>query len=75
MRFTVERRCEQHPDPYDCPDNLVAFVAKSRTYGLIVHDGGTSYVEIAHCPWCGARLPPRANGPDGSPPAGAVPIA
>ena len=25
--------------------------------GLPVHDGGASYVLVAFCPWCGARLP------------------
>lgn len=26
-------------------------------FGLIVHDGGQSYVLIQHCPWCATRLP------------------
>ncbi|WP_443024360.1 DUF6980 family protein [Sphingomonas sp. Leaf30] len=24
---------------------------------LRLHDGGSSAIEIAFCPWCGARLP------------------
>jgi hypothetical protein len=26
-------------------------------YGIIVHDGGPSFVVIAYCPWCGVGLP------------------
>jgi hypothetical protein len=35
----------------------VVFNALFEEYGLIVHDGGPSYVLISHCPWCGAALP------------------
>jgi hypothetical protein len=24
---------------------------------MIVHDGGSSFIEISFCPWCGAKLP------------------
>jgi hypothetical protein len=57
MRGEVERRCEQHPDRYDCPDFLIQYSPKLREYGLIVHDGGCSSILIAFCPWCGAKLP------------------
>lgn len=57
MRLAVEERCEQHPNRYDCPDALVDYVEKFDEYGLIVHDGGSSYVVIDYCPWCGAKLP------------------
>jgi hypothetical protein len=57
MRDEVEHRCAEHPDPYDCPDHLARYVPNLDEYGLIVHDGGASYVEIAYCPWCGTRLP------------------
>jgi hypothetical protein len=57
MRDEVEHRCAEHPDPYDCPEHLVRYVPNFDEYGLIVHDGGASYVDIAYCPWCGTRLP------------------
>lgn len=57
MRREVERMCDQHPDRFDCPDCLVQFSLQSRTYGLIVHDGGNSLIAIRFCPWCGAGLP------------------
>jgi hypothetical protein len=25
-------------------------------YGLYVHDGGSSVIEILYCPWCGKKL-------------------
>ena len=58
LRDEVEHRCEEHPDPYECPEHLIRYVAEFDEYGLVVHDGGTSYVEIGYCPWCGTKLPP-----------------
>jgi len=26
------------------------------TYGIPIHDGGSSIIEIKHCPWCGTEL-------------------
>jgi len=56
LREQVEFRCEDHPDPYDCADNLV--IKTERGYfGLIIHDGGSSHLVIQFFPWCGSRLP------------------
>jgi hypothetical protein len=33
---------------------LIEFVP--GLYGLIVHDGGSSTIQIYFCPWCGERL-------------------
>jgi hypothetical protein len=56
MKFDLEQVCAQHPDPFDCPDSLVARVRGG--YGLIVHNGGSGVIEIRFCPWCGTPLPP-----------------
>jgi hypothetical protein len=56
MADAVNYTCEQHPDPFDCPDNLIYFEPGRKVYGLIVHDGGCSYIRIRFCPWCGAEL-------------------
>lgn len=58
MEDQVNYRCDQHPDPYDCPDNLVNYIPKFDEYGIIVHDGGTACCSINYCPWCGIKLPP-----------------
>ncbi|WP_328387574.1 DUF6980 family protein [Nocardia sp. NBC_00416] len=57
MTSNLDWECQLHQDPYDCPDALVIFIAKFAEYGLIIHDGGTSFVAIDFCPWCGASLP------------------
>ena len=54
MAEDLQRVCRHHPDRHDCPDALVARVRGG--FGLIVHDGGSSVIEIAFCPWCGTRL-------------------
>jgi len=54
MADDLNRVCAVHADRSDCPD---AFVAEMNGgYGLMVHDGGSSAIEIAFCPWCGASL-------------------
>lgn len=51
--------CTTHLDRTDCPD---AFIAEMNGgFGLMVHDGGSSAVEIAFCPWCGTALPSMAR--------------
>ena len=29
---------------------------KNGTYGIPIHDGGSSIIEIDYCPWCGKKL-------------------
>jgi hypothetical protein len=43
-------------DPLDCPDRL-AIRDEDGSYGLLIHDGGSSVISIAFCPWCGRALP------------------
>ena len=57
MDSFVNERCEEHPDPFDCPDRHIYYSARFDEYGLITHDRGESYRVIQHCPWCGTRLP------------------
>lgn len=59
MRSNVESVCDQHPDRHDCPDCLIEFRPGSLAYGIMVHDGGSSMIEISYCPWCGTSLPNR----------------
>lgn len=55
MAADLYHTCDVHSERSDCPD---AFIKKVRGgYGLMVHDGGSSVVEIAFCPWCGSKLP------------------
>ena len=38
-------------------ETAIEYVPKFREYGISVSDGGTSFILIQFCPWCGARLP------------------
>jgi hypothetical protein len=49
--------CEQHPNRFECPDCVIHFNPKSFNYGIIIHDGGSSFYRIRFCPWCGTKLP------------------
>lgn len=57
MTYRVNYVCKQHGDPFDCPDNLIFYSSKFDEYGIIVHDGGSSFIVISFCPWCGTKLP------------------
>lgn len=57
MTGAVNERCDVHPDPFDCADNLIYHSARDDEYGIIIHDGGSSFSVITYCPWCGAKLP------------------
>jgi len=55
LRYQLDWKCPDHADPSDCPDALVGRTSAKR-YGLYIHDGGSSYIEIHFCPWCGAKF-------------------
>lgn len=61
MTNRVNHRCEQHPDVFDCADNLIYYSEQSNEYGIIVHDGGSSFILVNYCPWCGTKLPKSAR--------------
>jgi hypothetical protein len=57
MRYQLNLQCDQHPGTLDCADILVCHSEQSDEYGIIIHDGGSSYSVIQYCPWCGTKLP------------------
>ena len=57
MTTAVTYECPQCPSRWDCGDILITYVEPYDEYGLVIHDGGTSFVLVAHCPWCGTKLP------------------
>jgi hypothetical protein len=57
MNNQVNLACVRHADQFECPDALVHYSPKFDEYGLIIHDGGASSIQIGYCPWCGAKLP------------------
>lgn len=56
MKKNVEQKCSIHPNPFDCPDNLIYYAVLSKQYGLIIHDSGGSMIIIKYCPFCGKKL-------------------
>lgn len=57
MAAALEHACEQHADPFACPDTVLVYNDVFDEYGLPIRDGGASYLTISHCPFCGAGLP------------------
>lgn len=57
MKTQIDFVCEEHESPFDCADNLIYFSKKFDEYGLIIHDGGSSFIKIDFCPFCGKNLP------------------
>jgi len=60
MQGEINRLCDQHLDRFDCPDAVIHKSAEFG-YGIIIHDGGSSWRAIAFCPWCGARIGDLGN--------------
>ena len=58
MAVDLNQTCDQHHNRFDCPDNLMHRM-RDGSYGLMVHDGGRSVIQIAFCPWCGTKLPTK----------------
>ena len=61
MRFhLIEQLKEQRQletDPaYINYDSVIVFDQGRDSYGLPIYDGGSSYVRINFCPWCGGLL-------------------
>lgn len=52
LEDALEFTCKTHAGPYECPD--VVIVRTQRGLGLPIHDGGTSFIEITYCPFCGS---------------------
>lgn len=56
MQDQLSQQCDLHLDPFDCSDVLIYYSKQAHQYGIIIHDGGSSYSTINYCPWCGAKL-------------------
>ena len=57
MRAQLNWTCPDHVSASECPDILVGRFGSAGRYGIYIHDGGSSLVEIHFCPWCGSKLP------------------
>lgn len=50
----LEFKCEFHNNPHDCPDYIIAQFGD--VIGIPIRDGGSSFIGIKFCPWCGEKL-------------------
>ena len=41
----------------DEEDRMICYSQRCDEYGIIVPDGGPSYVPMKFCPWCGEEFP------------------
>ncbi len=57
MGLSVAYVCNHDHDKWACGDVLIHYNEVFDEYGLVIHDGGASYVGISFCPWCGQNLP------------------
>lgn len=62
MQAQIDLVCATHSELSQCPDSIVAKLTLTEepapVYGLRVHDGGGSFLQIEFCPWCGRNLLP-----------------
>ncbi len=56
MKYHIEYKCDIHKDLFECPDKIINYSKKQNIYGIIIHDGGNSFIEIEFCPWCGKKF-------------------
>lgn len=56
MTYYANLKCDLHKNPFECPDKIIIFDEQDRDYGLIIHDGESSFIAIDFCPWCGKIL-------------------
>lgn len=52
-----ERFTTNNDEGFQDTSKLIYHSEKFDEYGLIIHDGGRSYIVISYCPFCGKRLP------------------
>jgi hypothetical protein len=56
MADKVEASINQNGETKHEDVDIVMNRSRDGVYGIPIHDGGTSFIEINNCPWCGARL-------------------
>ena len=69
MARQAQHTCEAHSDLRARPDSLVVHLQATGQFGLRVHDGGSSFITIRHCPWCGTNLLEGVTNRELGPPA------
>jgi hypothetical protein len=50
--------CEQMRGAVSSAEIPIVYTARFREIGIRVLDGGSSFIVMMFCPWCGKKLPP-----------------
>lgn len=53
LKYYSILKCDLHQYPCECPDVLIH--KQENLTGLYIHDGGSSFILINYCPWCGTK--------------------
>ena len=61
MKYHLNFKCNTHKDDFDCPDKIIYSSEKKKEFGIIIHDGGTSYIKIKYCPFCEKKLKKKTS--------------
>ena len=57
LKYHLNNKCDVHDNEFDCCDHLLYYSPVYDEYGIIIHDGGSSYMQINFCPFCGHMFP------------------
>ena len=57
MEFYTLSRHLNDDESFASSEKLIYYSEVFDEYGLIIRDGGKSFIEIIFCPWCGKKLP------------------
>ena len=52
MKYFISRN-----DSEFSSDDIIYYIPEFDEYGIVIHDGGSSFIIIEYCPWCGKKLP------------------
>jgi hypothetical protein len=37
-------------------DSVITYCKSQKSFGIPIHDGGSSFIRIKYCPWCAKKL-------------------
>ena len=51
------KHCCDHMQRMIDEEKSIVFIPEFREYGVPIRDGGSSFLQMEYCPWCGVKLP------------------
>ncbi|HTN46576.1 MAG TPA: hypothetical protein VL098_09530 [Flavipsychrobacter sp.] len=56
IEYHKEKQELKNNSEYINYDSVIVYDKSQKYYGIPIHDGGSSYIKIKHCPWCGTQI-------------------